>query len=121
MTNMLKVFDKSRGFIATGTDLKTVLLDMSIMWESVKTLYRDLKKARHFTSAAIEWVDVPSGQSDLLRIKTQFFSSVNRAHVDAEFSFSTKEGMLYYPHGRWIFDYSLTYGNIRFVAAIWSL
>jgi hypothetical protein len=114
MNNLLKIFDKSRGFIANGSDLKSVLIDMSIMWESIKTLYRDVKKARHFTSSGIEWVNIPAGQSDLFRIKTKFFNLNNRVHLEAEFSFSTKEGMMYYPNGKWNFDYQLSYGNVRY-------
>ena len=114
MNNMLKVFDKSRGFIANSSDLKSALIDMSIMWESIKTLYKDVKKARHFTSSGIEWVDVPAGHSDLFRLKTNFFSLVNRVHLEAEFSFSTTEGMMYYPYTKWNFTYQLSYGNVRY-------
>lgn len=84
------------------------------MWESVKTLYRDIEKARHFTSSAIEWVDVPSGQSDLFQLKTKFFNASKRIHIEAHFSISTKNGLVLYPNGKWNFDFKTNYGTVRY-------
>ncbi|KAJ3360472.1 hypothetical protein HDU91_004565 [Kappamyces sp. JEL0680] len=110
IATLLKLFDKSHGVIGTNTDIKQVLQDIAITWESCKTLFRDIQMARHFTSAPVELVT-----DELFKIKTKFLNVEKRTHVEATFSFSTTNGMLYYPYGQWSFDYTTTYGHAEYV------
>ncbi len=108
MNSLLKMFDKNHGMVQGLDDMKAVLRDVSTLWESCKSLVKDMQKAGHFTSSQIQWVDDESSCS----VKTTFFNAEKRSHVKATFSYSITGGMLLYPFGQWSFDVTPTYGTV---------
>jgi hypothetical protein len=81
--------------------------DLATMWESVKTLFRDIRKARHFTSASIEWA-----QDESFIIQTKFLNLSSKCHIQAAFSFSSVNGVLIYPYGKVQAQYHCDFGTL---------
>lgn len=81
--------------------------DLSAMWESVKTLFRDIRKARHFTSASICW-----SKDQNFVLTTKFLNISTRCHIQAAFSFSSFNGVLMYPYGKVQAQYQCDFGSV---------
>lgn len=84
--------------------------DIAITWVSIKNLYRDLRKARHFTSSSLEWAPDNS-----LAVKTKFLNIDKRAQIEVQFNFSTTNGLVLYPYGQWGMDMKVNCGDVAAV------
>lgn len=80
--------------------------DIAITWVSIKNLYRDLRKARHFTSSSLEW-----SPDNSLAVKTKFLNIDKRSQIEVEFHFSTTNGLVLYPYGQWGMDIKVNCGD----------
>lgn len=111
LSAILAQFDKTQSSICSMDDMKMVMQKLAMLWESMKALARDRRKANRYTSSPVEWGD------DLFSIKTTFFSKAKATHMECILDFSNQK-IITYPFGGVKCSLNLTYGSIKFLLLI---
>jgi hypothetical protein len=107
---MLEVFDKHHQYVTDVTLMKQVFYDIASFWESVKTIYGDMKKSESAMSDRVEW---KSGSQ--MGLKCCFFSALERRHVSCFFEMGSVNGVPLYPFGQVKCTLDVGYGNVEYV------